>query len=158
MNIKQYEKIWLDKVIDANKQFAHYNLMDDVIPKNDQLLSSFKTGGTRVRKHPMIGTYTSTYAPSVNAVPELVAETTTVSAGSKKGNKTAKAVNDFGTGFKQGFVAPFKLVGDAATAMSPVLPYVAMMGAGKGDELEKAKESLNKFMNNERKTKPSKKH
>jgi hypothetical protein len=158
MNLKNYDKIWTERIIQADKDFAHYNTMSNVIPQNDPLLGAFIVGGVRVRKFPLIGTDSSTYAPSVNAVSDLVSETTNISGG-KKSNKTAKFISDFGTGFKKGFVAPFQLVGDAATAMSPVLPFAALaMGAGRGNELEKAKESLKKFMNNERKTKPTKKH
>ena len=67
---------------------------------------------------------------------------------------------DFGKGFQQGFVAPFQMVGDAATAIAPAVSLAASVSGGaKGAvELEKAKESLKKFVNNERKTKPSKKH
>jgi len=159
MDLKEYEKIWTDKVIQADRNFASMHLMDNVVSKDDPLIGQFvsklMSGGTRVRQYPMIGTDQSTYKPAIHATNELVG----ISGGKKKKGITTNDVMDFGKGFQQGFVAPFQMVGDAATAIAPAVALASASGGAKGAiELEKAKESLKKFVNNERKTKPSKKH
>ena len=159
MDLKEYEKIWTDKVIQADRNFASMHLMDNVVSKDDPLIGQFvsklMSGGTRVRQYPMIGTDQSTYKPAIHATNELVS----ISGGKKKKGITTNDVMDFGKGFQQGFVAPFQMVGDAATAIAPAVALASASGGAKGAiELEKAKESLKKFVNNERKTKPSKKH
>ena len=159
MDLKEYEKIWTDKVIQADRNFASMHLMDNVVSKDDPLIGQFvsklMSGGTRVRQYPMIGTDQSTYKPAIHATNELVG----ISGGKKKKGITTNDVMDFGKEFQQGFVAPFQMVGDAATAIAPAVALASASGGAKGAiELEKAKESLKKFVNNERKTKPSKKH
>ena len=163
MDLKEYEKIWTDKVIQADRNFASMHLMDNVVSKDDPLIGQFvsklMSGGTRVRQYPMIGTDQSTYKPAIHATNELVGISGGISGGKKKKGITTKDVMDFGKGFQQGFVAPFQMVGDAATAIAPAVALASASGGAKGAiELEKAKESLKKFVNNERKTKPSKKH
>jgi len=159
MNLKDYDKMWTNKVIQADMDFAKLYVMDNIVSKDDPLIGAYSAslmGGVRVRKYPMIGTDTQTYAPSIYAVNDLVSTNGFVSGAGKK--KTNNIVSDFGTGFRDGFVGTAKMVGEAATAVAPLAPLL-MLAAGKADiELEKAKESLKKFINNERKTKPSKKH
>jgi hypothetical protein len=64
--------------------------------------------------------------------------------------------SDFGTGFKQGINDGLDIAGKVADVGMKVAPLMA--GSGKKSELDKAKESLKKYVNRERKTLPSKKH
>jgi len=66
--------------------------------------------------------------------------------------------SDFGTGFKQGINDGLDIAGEVADVGMKVAPLIAMAGSGKKSELDKAKESLKKYVNRERKTMPSKKH
>ena len=66
--------------------------------------------------------------------------------------------SDFGTGFKQGINDGLDVAGKVADVGMKVAPLIAMAGSGKKSELDKAKESLKKYVNRERKTMPSKKH
>jgi hypothetical protein len=66
--------------------------------------------------------------------------------------------SDFGTGFKQGINDGLDIAGKVADVGMKVAPLIAMAGSGKKSELDKAKESLKKYVNRERKTMPSKKH
>jgi hypothetical protein len=66
--------------------------------------------------------------------------------------------SDFGTGFKQGINDGLDVAGKVADVGMKVAPLIAMAGSGKKSELDKAKESLKKYVNRERKTLPSKKH
>ena len=67
--------------------------------------------------------------------------------------------SDFGTGFKQGINDGLDVAGKVADVGMKVAPLMEkMVGSGKKSELDKAKESLKKYVNRERKTMPSKKH
>ena len=145
MDLKEYKKIWTDKVIQADRNFASMHLMDNVVSKDDPLIGQFvsklMSGGTRVRQYPMIGTDQSTYKPAIHATNELVGISGGISGGKKKNGITTNDVMDFGKGFQQGFVAPFQMVGDAATAIAPAVALASASGGAKGAiELEKAKE------------------
>jgi len=103
----------------------------------------------------MIGTDSRTYAPSTNAPNHIVGISNPIGGKKKKSSGiTDQDVYDFGHGFRDGFVGTAQMFGDAAQAISPL----AMLAAGKPNELEKAKSSLKAFLDGERKTKPSKKH
>ena len=60
MDLKEYEKIWTDKVIQADRNFASMHLMDNVVSKDDPLIGQFvskpMSGGTRVRQYPIHAT------------------------------------------------------------------------------------------------------
>ena len=131
MDLKEYEKSWTDRLIQADRNFASMYLMDNVVSEDDpfigQFVSKLMSGGTRVRQYPMIGTDQSTYNPAIHAVNELVG----VSGGSgKKEGITTNDVMDFGKGFQQGFVEPFQMVGDAATAIAPAVSLAALASGG----------------------------
>jgi hypothetical protein len=153
MNIKSYNNIWLNKLAGDNLKLAHdfdnlHNTTKAALSFGDYRMK----GGVRDRAYPMVGTDESTYTPSPNAISEVAG----ISGGKKK-NKTVSQFNSFGKGFQEGFQIPFQMAGDAATAIAPAVALAN--GAGKGSaELEKAKDSLKKFVSGERKTKPSKKH
>ena len=154
MNIKSYNNIWLNKLAEDNLKLAHdfdnlHNTTKVALSFGDYRMK----GGVRDRAYPMVGTDESTYTPSPNAISEVAG----ISGGKKKKNKTVSQFNSFGKGFQEGFQIPFQMAGDAATAIAPAVALAN--GAGKGSaELEKAKDSLKKFVSGERKTKPSKKH
>lgn len=63
---------------------------------------------------------------------------------------------DFATGFKTGVSDGLNVASKAADVAVKLAPLLA--AAGKVSELDKAKESLKKFVNKEKKTKPTKKH
>ena len=64
--------------------------------------------------------------------------------------------SDFGTGFEKGFNDTLDAVGKVANIAAVVAPLLS--AAGKKSPLDLAKESLKKFVNKERKTKPTQKH
>ena len=66
--------------------------------------------------------------------------------------------SDFGTGFKKGFTDTLDVVGKVADVGVKLAPLAPLLMAGSKPDLEKAKESLKKNVNRERKTMPSKKH
>ena len=94
MNLKDYDKIWTDKVIQADRDFAKLYVMDNVVSKDDPLIGAYSAslmGGVRVRKYPMIGTDTQTYAPSIHAVNDLVSTNGFVSGAGKADIELEKA-------------------------------------------------------------------
>ena len=111
------------------------------ISSNNELLH----GGTRPRKYIMIGTDSSTYAPSFNAPEKLVSL-----EGSSKASNFAKG---FAKGFGDGFMGVVKPAAEVAKVVAPIM----LKAAGKSD-LDKAKESLQKYVDGKKKTKPTKKH
>ena len=64
--------------------------------------------------------------------------------------------SDFGKGFKTGLNETLDVAAKVAGVAAIAAPLLA--AAGKKSELDKAKESLKKFVNKERKTMPTKKH
>jgi hypothetical protein len=66
--------------------------------------------------------------------------------------------SDFGTGFKKGFTDTLDVAGKVADVGVKLAPLAPLLMAGSKPDLEKAKESLTKYVNRERKTMPSKKH
>jgi len=123
----------------------------DNLSKNNELLS----GGTKARKYVMVGTDSSTYAPNFNAPENLVG----LSGGKKKKKSIYDNMNEFADGFVYGFTKPLEVGADIATKVVPIAKQVAplMAAAGKSD-LDKAKESLQKYVDGKKKTKPTKKH
>ena len=91
----------------------------------------------------MIGTDSSTYASSFSALAELVP--------SDGGNKASN--------FARGSIKGFKSVADPAILVAKtVAPYAPLLLAAGKSDLDKAKESLRKYVEGEKKTKPTKKH
>jgi len=153
MDFKQYDKLINDKLRKYTLDFAKKTELTNIIPKGIGL-DEFRGGGGP-RDHPMIGTDSRTYAPSTNAPNHIVGISNPIGGKKKKSSGiTDQDVYDFGHGFRDGFVGTAQMFGDAAQAISPL----AMLAAGKPNELEKAKSSLKAFLDGERKTKPSKKH
>jgi hypothetical protein len=66
--------------------------------------------------------------------------------------------SDFGSGFKKGFTDTLDVAGKVADVGVKLAPLAPLLMAGSKPDLEKAKESLKKYVNRERKTMPSKKH
>ena len=66
--------------------------------------------------------------------------------------------SDFGTGFKKGFTDTLDVVGKVADVGVKLAPLAPLLMAGSKPDLEKAKESLKKYVNRQRKTMPTKKH
>jgi len=152
MDFKQYDKLINDKLRKYTLDFAKKTELTNIIPYG--MLNEFRGGGGP-RDHPMIGTDSRTYAPSTNAPNHIVGISNPIGGKKKKSSGiTDQDVYDFGHGFRDGFVGTAQMFGDAAQAISPL----AMLAAGKPNELEKAKSSLKAFLDGERKTKPSKKH
>ena len=94
-----------------------------------------------------------------------VVEKLTLTSANKKRLKKLEALHgagfwsDFGTGFKQGINDGLDVAGKVADVGMKVAPLMEkMVGSGKKSELDKAKESLKKYVNRERKTMPSKKN
>jgi hypothetical protein len=157
MNLESYTKLWTDRIAKQNLDYAHaYDNSHNTTKKALALGAYGIRGGGQERKYPMVGTDENTYSPSTNAVSRVIG------VGGKKKNHnqgiTNQNVMDFGKGFHDGFVGTAKMFGEAAEAIAPA----AMLAAGKpkplSKELDQAKESLKKFVQGERKLKPSKKH
>ena len=144
-----YNKMVSDKLKGYDMEFSKKFDLDN-LSKNNELLS----GGTRPRKHVMVGTDSSTYAPNFNAPEKLVGL-----SGGKKKKSIYDNMNDFADGFVYGFTKPLEVGADIATKVVPIAKQVAplMAAAGKSD-LDKAKESLQKYVDGKKKTKPLKKH
>ena len=144
-----YNKIVSDRLKGYDREMAK-RLEVENISSNNELLR----GGTRVRKHVMIGTDSSTYTPSFNAPEKLVGL-----SGGKKKKSIYDNMNDFADGFVYGFTKPLEVGADIATKVVPIAKKVAplLAAAGKSD-LDKAKESLQKYVDGKKKTKPTKKH
>jgi hypothetical protein len=66
--------------------------------------------------------------------------------------------SDFGTGFKKGFTDTLDVAGKVADVGVKLAPLAPLLMAGSKPDLEKAKESLKKYVNRQRKTMPTKKH
>jgi hypothetical protein len=66
--------------------------------------------------------------------------------------------SDFGTGFKKGFTDTLDVAGKVADVGVKLAPLAPLLLAGSKPDLEKAKESLKKYVNRQRKTMPTKKH
>jgi hypothetical protein len=66
--------------------------------------------------------------------------------------------SDFGTGFKKGFTDTLDVAGKVADVGVKLAPLAPLLMAGSKPDLEKAKESLKKYVNRQRKTIPTKKH
>jgi hypothetical protein len=153
MNFAEYNEMIANRLKAYDREFASLTDITNVIPKG-LLLDEYR-GGVRERLHPMVGTDQRTFSPHNNAVVDTI-------SGGKKNHKnkgiTNQNVMDFGKGFHDGFVGTAQMFGEAAEAVAPL----AMLAAGKpklqSKELDKAKESLKKFVEGERKLKPSKKH
>jgi hypothetical protein len=149
MNLEIYNKLVSDKLKGYDMDYAkNFDLVN--ISSNNELLS----GGTRPRKHVMVGTDSSTYAPNFNAPEKLVGL-----SGGKKKKSIYDNMNEFADGFVYGFTKPLEIGADIATKVVPIAKKVAplMAAAGKSD-LDKAKESLQKYVDGKKKTKPTKKH
>ena len=154
MNLESYTKLWTDRIAKQNLDYAHAYDNSHNTTKQALALGPYGIrGGGQERRYPMVGTDENTYSPSTNAVSRVIGV-----GGKKNKNKgiTNQDLMDFGQGFHDGFVGTAQMFGDAAQAVAPL----AMLAAGKPSnaELEKAKESLKKFVAGERKLKPSKKH
>jgi len=148
MNLEMYNKMVSDKLKGYDMEFSKKFDLDN-LSKNNELLS----GGTRMRKYVMVGTDSSTYAPNFNAPEKLVGL-----SGGKKKKSIYDNMNDFADGFVYGFTKPLEVGADIATKVVPIAKQVApLMAAGKSD-LDKAKESLQKYVDGKKKTKPTKKH
>ena len=135
-----YNKMVSDRLKGYDREMAK-RLEVDNLSKNNELLR----GGTRVRKHVMVGTDSSTFAPSFNAPEKLV--------GVSGGNKASNFAKGFAKGFDDGFMGVVKPASEVAKVVAPIM----LKGAGKSD-LDKAKESLQKYVDGKKKTKPTKKH
>ena len=149
MNLEMYNKMVSDKLKGYDMEFSKKFDLDN-LSKNNELLS----GGTRMRKYVMVGTDSSTYAPNFNAPEKLVGL-----SGGKKKKSIYDNMNEFADGFVYGFTKPLEVGADIATKVVPIAKQVAplMAAAGKSD-LDKAKESLQKYVDGKKKTKPTKKH
>ena len=64
--------------------------------------------------------------------------------------------SDFGTGFKKGFTDTLDVAGKVADVGVKLAPLAPLLMAGSKPDLEKAKESLKKYVNRQRKTMPTK--
>jgi len=154
MNLEFYNKMVSDKLKKYDMDYAkNFDLVN--ISSNNELLS----GGTKARKHVMVGTDSSTYAPNFNAPEKLVGL-----SGGKKKKSIYDNMNEFADGFVYGFTKPLEIGADIASKVVPIAKQVAplMAAAGKSDldksDLDKAKESLQKYVDGKKKTKPTKKH
>ena len=154
MDFKQYDKLINDKLRKYTLDFAKKTELTNTIPRGIGL-DEFRGGGGP-RDHPMIGTDSRTFSPSTNAPAHIVGISTPIGGKKKKSSGiTNKDLRDFSKGFHDGFYGTLGAFGEATAAIAPL----AMLAAGKPNgELEKAKESLKKFLIGERKTKPNKKH
>jgi len=139
MNLEMYNKMVSDRLKGYDREMAK-RLEVENISSNNELLR----GGTRPRKHVMVGTDSSTYAPSFNAPAKLVSL--------DGGNKASNFAKGFAKGFGDGFMGVVKPAAEVAKVVAPI-----MLAAGKSD-LDKAKESLQKYVDGKKKTKPLKKH
>jgi hypothetical protein len=150
MNLEMYNKMVSDKLKKYDMDYAkNFDLVN--ISSNNELLS----GGTKPRKYVMVGTDSSTYAPNFNAPEKLVG----LSGGKKKKKSIYDNMNEFADGFVYGFTKPLEVGADIASKVVPIAKQVApLMAAGKSSELDKAKESLQKYVDGKKKTKPLKKH
>jgi hypothetical protein len=143
MNLEMYNKMVSDKLKKYDMDYAkNFDLVN--ISSNNELLS----GGTKPRKYVMVGTDSSTYAPNFNAPEKLVG----LSGGKKKKKSIYDNMDEFADGFVYGFTKPLEVGADIAKKVAPL-----MAAAGKSD-LDKAKESLQKYVDGKKKTKPTKKH
>ena len=139
MNLEMYNKMVSDRLKGYDREMAK-RLEVENISSNNELLR----GGTRPRKHVMVGTDSSTFAPSFNAPAKLVSL--------DGGNKASNFAKGFAKGFGDGFMGVVKPAAEVAKVVAPI-----MLAAGKSD-LNKAKESLRKYVEHEKKSKPIKKH
>lgn len=135
-----YNKMVSDRLKGYDREMAK-RLEVENISSNNELLR----GGTRPRKHVMVGTDSSTFAPSFNAPEKLV--------GVSGGNKASNFAKGFAKGFGDGFMGVVQPAAEVAKVVAPIM----LKAAGKS-ELDKAKDSLQKYVEGKKKSKPLKKH
>lgn len=134
MNLEIYNKMVSDRLKGYDMEYAKRNDLDN-LSKNNELLR----GGTRPRKHVMVGTDSSTYAPSHNAPAELVG----VSGGKVNRLKKAKKWTDFAV--------------DTANKGIDLAKKGQDELSGGSKDLDKAKAVLKSYMDGKRKSGPTKK-